>query len=191
MATSYPKSLQGAMDQMMSDSDTSECPAPTQDITLNLKNRAKAITAAKYGPENPNLPNEAYWKRMADEWDVSSEDAKKSRCGNCAAFNVSDKIKQCIADGIGNEADPWGTIKLVLGWIIDTEHLTIRLPPHRIERLADILESIPRSQHRTSIKKWHQVLGELQSMALALPGSRNIFSTMQNALTVLSWGLGT
>ena len=56
MATSYPKSLQGAMDQMMSDSDTSECPAPTQDITLNLKNRAKAITAAKYGPENPNLP---------------------------------------------------------------------------------------------------------------------------------------
>ena len=112
MATSYPKRLQGAMDQMMSDSDTSECPLPTQDITLNLKNRAKAITAAKYGPENPNLPNEAYWKRMADEWDVSTEDAKKSLCGNCAAFNVSEDIKQCIADGIGNEADPWGTIKL-------------------------------------------------------------------------------
>jgi hypothetical protein len=100
------------MDQMMSDSDTSECPAPTQDITLNLKNRAKAITAAKYGPENPNLPNEAYWKRMADEWDVSTEDAKKSLCGNCAAFNVSEDIKQCIADGIGNEADPWGVVKL-------------------------------------------------------------------------------
>jgi len=112
MATSYPKSLQGAMDQMMSESDTSECPAPTQDITLNLKNRAKAITAAKYGPENPNLPNEAFWRRKADTWDVSIDDAKKSRCGNCAAFNVSDTIKQCIADGIGNEADPWGTIKL-------------------------------------------------------------------------------
>ena len=112
MATSYPKSLQGAMDQMMSDNDTSECPAPTQDITLNLKNRAKAITAAKYGPENPNLPNEAFWRRKADTWDASIDDAKKSRCGNCAAFNVSDKIKQCIADGIGNEADPWGTIEL-------------------------------------------------------------------------------
>jgi hypothetical protein len=112
MATSYPKSLQGAMDKMMSDSDTSECPAPTQDITLNLKNRAKAITTAKYGPENPNLPNEAFWRRKADTWDASIDDAKKSRCGNCAAFNVSDKIKQCIADGIGNEADPWGTIKL-------------------------------------------------------------------------------
>jgi len=112
MATSYPKSLQGAMDQMMSESDTSECPAPTQDITLNLKNRAKAITAAKYGPENPDLPNEAYWKRMADEWDVSAEDAKQSRCGNCAAFNVSDSIKECIAQGIGNESDPWGVVEL-------------------------------------------------------------------------------
>ena len=43
---------------------------------------------------------------------MSVDEAKQSRCGNCAAFNVSDKIKQCIADGIGNEADPWGTIKL-------------------------------------------------------------------------------
>jgi hypothetical protein len=108
MATQYD----GAMRQMMSEEDTSSCPIATQDITINLKNRAKAITAASYGPENPNLPNDAYWKKMADEWDVSTEDAKKSRCGNCAAFNVSDKMKECIANGIGNEADPWGTIKL-------------------------------------------------------------------------------
>ena len=88
------------------------CPAPTQDITLNLKNRAKAITSAAYGPENPALPNNAFWSKKADQWDVSVDDAKQSLCGNCAAFNVSDKIKQCIADGIGREADPWGTIKL-------------------------------------------------------------------------------
>jgi hypothetical protein len=112
MATSRPAQYEGAMRQMMSDEDTSACPPATQDITINLKNRAKAITAAKYGPENPNLPNTAYWKKMASEWDVPIEDAKKSRCGNCAAFNVSNKIKQCIADGIGNEADPWGTIEL-------------------------------------------------------------------------------
>lgn len=108
MATQYD----GAMRQMMSEEDTSSCPIATQDITINLKNRAKAITAASYGPENPDLPNTAYWKKMADEWDVSVDDAKKSRCGNCAAFNVSEDIKKCIADGIGNEADPWGTIKL-------------------------------------------------------------------------------
>jgi len=82
----------------------------------------------------------------------------------------------------------WGTIKLILGWIIDTNTLTIRLPPHRIQRLAEILESVPRSQHRTSVKKWHAILGELRSMALALPGARNIFSTMQNALTLKQKG---
>ncbi len=106
-----PARYQGAMKQMMSKTST-KCPLPTQDVTLNLKNRAKAITAAAYGPENPDLPNTAYWKRMADEWDVRISDAKQSRCGNCAAFNVQDEIKECIAKGIGMEADPWGTIEL-------------------------------------------------------------------------------
>jgi hypothetical protein len=114
MATrDVPAKYQAAMNQMMTPAkEVAKCPMPTQDVVLNLKNRAKAITSAKYGPENPKLPNEVYWERMADEWDVSIEDAKKSRCGNCAAFNVSDSIKQCIAKGIGNEADPWGTIRL-------------------------------------------------------------------------------
>jgi len=106
-----PARYQDAMKQMMSKTDK-KCPLPTQDVTLNLKNRAKAITAAAYGPENPDLPNTAYWKKKADTWDVSIQDAKQSRCGNCAAFNVQDEIKECIAKGIGMEADPWGTIEL-------------------------------------------------------------------------------
>lgn len=86
------------------------CPAATQDITLNLKNRGKAIEAAMYGPENPNLPNTGYWREMAAEWDVSPEDAKMSRCGNCGAFNREEGMLQCIAKGIGPEGDPWATI---------------------------------------------------------------------------------
>ena len=114
MATrDVPAKYKAAMDQMMTPAkEVAKCPMPTQDVVLNLKNRAKAITTAGYGPENPKLPNEVYWERMADEWDVSTDDAKKSRCGNCAAFNVQDSIKKCIAKGIGNEADPWGTIRL-------------------------------------------------------------------------------
>jgi hypothetical protein len=73
-------------------------------------------------------------------------------------------------------------MKSVLGWIIDTSTLTIHLPSHHAARLAEILASFPRTQRRTSINKWHTVLGKLRSMSLALPGSRNIFSTMQNAL---------
>ena len=77
----------------------------------------------------------------------------------------------------------FGTLKLILGWIIDTINMTIQLPQHRVDRLAEILNSIPATQRRTSVKKWYSILGELRSMALALPGSRNIFSTMQHALT--------
>ena len=82
----------------------------------------------------------------------------------------------------------WGTIKEVLGWIIDTVNMTIHLPDRRVERLGEILASIPVSQRRTSVKKWHKVLGELRSMSLALPGSRNLFSTMQNALSTKKGG---
>ncbi len=82
----------------------------------------------------------------------------------------------------------WSTIKLVLGWILDTESLTICLPPHRVERLWEILDEIPPTQRRISIKKWHRVLGELRSMSLTLPGLRNIFSTMQNALALKTGG---
>jgi len=56
----------------------------------------------------------------------------------------------------------WATIKSVLGWVIDTVNMTIHLPPHRIDRLWELLDSIPRHQKRTSVKKWHKVLGELR-----------------------------
>ena len=52
--------------------------------------------------QNPDLPNVPFWKKKADTWDVSVNDAKKSRCGNCAVFNVSVEIRDCIANGIGN-----------------------------------------------------------------------------------------
>ena len=78
---------------------------------------------------------------------------------------------------------PWSTLKVMLGWIIDTVNMTIKLPPHRETRLGEILSEIPRTQKRISVKKWHKVLGELWSMSLALPGSCHLFSHMQEALT--------
>lgn len=81
------------------------CPLATQDITVNLKNRAKAIDSADYGPENPDLDNDEFWEDKAEEWDVSVEDAKQSRCGNCSAFNQEESMLECIAEGIGDEGD--------------------------------------------------------------------------------------
>ena len=87
-----------------------KCPLATGDVTLNLKNRGRAIEAAMYGPENPALPNTGFWREMAKEWEVSPEDAKMSRCGNCGAFNRSEEMLQCIAKGMGEDGDPWSVI---------------------------------------------------------------------------------
>lgn len=77
-----------------------ECPPATQDIVLNLKNRQNAIDNVGYGPLNPQEPNEEFWQEKATRWNVSIEDAKKSRCGNCAAFIVTSRMKDCIAKGL-------------------------------------------------------------------------------------------
>lgn len=77
----------------------------------------------------------------------------------------------------------WSQCKVILGWVLDTKVRTIALPPHRRERLLAVLEAIPRSQCRTSRQKWQELLGELRSMAIALPGGRGLFSQLQSVLT--------
>ena len=109
MAT-LKRTMDQAMDKDAGYKDEESCPIATQDITLNLKNRAKAINSANYGPENPKLPNKQFWMEMAREFEVDPEEAKMSVCGNCAAFNQDDSMLECIAKGIGEEGDPWAMI---------------------------------------------------------------------------------
>jgi hypothetical protein len=84
------------MDEMTKDG----CPLATHDLTMNLKNRGKAIDKAMYGPMNPNEPNEDYWRKMGSKWDTSPEEAKTMRCGNCSAFNKTSAMIKCIEDGL-------------------------------------------------------------------------------------------
>lgn len=89
------------------------CPPATQDITLNLKNRQKAIDNYHYGPLNPDEPNDEYWQELADKWNTDDiESVKENRCGNCAAFDMSEDMLDCIAKGIGSEpgSNPMDTI---------------------------------------------------------------------------------
>jgi hypothetical protein len=79
------------------------CPPATKDIELNLKNRQQAIDIANYGPENPNEPNEDYWKAKADMFEGGIEEAKKALCGNCVFFIQTPQMLDCIASGIGGE----------------------------------------------------------------------------------------
>jgi len=75
-----------------------ECPAPTQDLELNTLNRNRAIQAdyIKYGPLN--LSDEGYWAEYAKKWGptTSPEEAKKSNCSNCVAFDISPRMESCM-----------------------------------------------------------------------------------------------
>ena len=77
----------------------------------------------------------------------------------------------------------WTTRKVILGWIIDTIQRSVELPPHRLARFFELLDSIPSHQRRTSRKKWQQLLGEFRSMVLAIPGGRGMLSQLQATLT--------
>jgi len=97
--------------KILNEAEIEKCPAPTQNIELNLQNRQKAINEYGYGPLNPNQPNEKFWQDKADMWKLDNpNDAKKSVCGNCAAFDITTKTLDCIAKGIGSEKDSYDVI---------------------------------------------------------------------------------
>ena len=80
------------------EAEAKQCPMATQDVSLNTANRDRAIQAdfIKYGPLNVEEPGD-YWKNIAKKWETSEEAAKKSRCANCVAFDISPRmIDKCI-----------------------------------------------------------------------------------------------
>ena len=96
------------------EASNSGCPIATHDIDVNLKNRQKAIDGYHYGPANPEEPGN-YWKDAAQQWKIDEKTAKTMQCGNCAAFDVSDKMRKCIDSGIKGDqkmVDAEGTINI-------------------------------------------------------------------------------
>jgi hypothetical protein len=79
------------------------CPAPTQDLKLNTKNRHSAIKSEsiQYGPMN--LEDESYWVKLAKFWKTEPEVAKESKCSNCAAFDISPRMEACMPGSIQEE----------------------------------------------------------------------------------------
>ena len=99
---------------MTAAAEDEQCPPATQDIKINLRNRRKAIAVAAYGPLNPAEENAEFWNEKATLWSVTADEAKKSLCGNCAVFVISDRMKNCIASGLeqggSGSSDAWGAI---------------------------------------------------------------------------------
>ena len=71
------------------------CPPATQDLELNTKNRDATIKKYNYGPLNVDEPGN-YWEKIAEFWKTTEKGAKSSLCGNCVAFDISPRMKDCM-----------------------------------------------------------------------------------------------
>ena len=75
--------------------DELACPVATSNIKVNTENRDRTIKQFNYGPLNVDVPGD-YWKDIADYWDTTEDAAKASNCGNCVAFDISKRMKDCM-----------------------------------------------------------------------------------------------
>jgi len=75
----------------------------------------------------------------------------------------------------------WSTTKRLLGWDVDTRAMTLSIPPPRQAKLIAHIASFD-NRKRVSRRRWQQLIGELRSVALALPSAKFIFSVLQHAL---------
>jgi hypothetical protein len=91
---------QSAQPNTTPETSGAQCPIATQDVATNLKNRQKAINVANYGPLNPGLPNRSFWMAKAHVFHTTVQEAQTARCGNCAAFNITSQIENCIDQGL-------------------------------------------------------------------------------------------
>ena len=74
----------------------SDCPPATQSLELNTKNRNNAIQSdyIRYGPLNLN--DSRYYDDAAAHWNTDVATAKKSKCSNCVAFDISPRMLECM-----------------------------------------------------------------------------------------------
>ena len=49
-----------------------------------------------------------YWKELAEYWDTTEEAAKKSLCGNCVAFDISPRMKECMPGEVSDDSGVLG-----------------------------------------------------------------------------------
>tara|TARA_B100000287_G_scaffold124011_1_gene115978 strand:- start:600 stop:1085 length:486 start_codon:yes stop_codon:yes gene_type:complete len=100
--------------EAVDDAAVKECPTATQDLRVNTLNRDRAITTPfiMYGPLNVEKPGD-YWEKIAEKWGTTVEAAKKSRCANCVAFDISPRMLECLP---GQTSEPVEDEDGILGY---------------------------------------------------------------------------
>ena len=91
--------------------------------------------------------------------------------------------KEAVFEKKMNKGDGgWSQWKQILGWILNTHRGTMELTEQKKEHIIQIFNEL-RDKKCISMKKWHQVLGELRFMGAAIPGAASLFGVMQLSLT--------
>ena len=67
----------------------------------------------------------------------------------------------------------WTMPKVLLGWVVDTMHQTLELPPHRKLELFKLLNSLCQAC-RISWKQCERALRKPLFMAVAIPGAQGL-----------------
>lgn len=108
----YPEYENFEPETVVAAANPAQCPPATQDIIINTKNRNKAINSVGYGPLNPDRPNVDFWEEKAELWQTTADEAKTSRCANCAMFIKTPQMLECIESGISpGEPDGWDSVE--------------------------------------------------------------------------------
>lgn len=147
------------------------------------------------GSTGTRLPPLAYGDVYVDDFILAAQTKRhQQRVMRCALHSIDQVLRPLASSDGQHRKEPvsvkkllqgdacWATRKTILGWDMDTVSGTLNLPVHRLTRLYTLLDAFPPTRRRVPISEWHQLLGELRSMAPALPGARGLFSVLQDAL---------
>ena len=83
-------------------SEHAACPAATQSVQINTRNRDATVRQFGYGPLNVDRPGD-FWEEIAEAWDTSEEAARASLCANCVAFDISPRMEACMPGPVSDE----------------------------------------------------------------------------------------
>ena len=83
-----------------------ECPVSIRNARINQHNAKKAVKLYDYGPINRS--DTRYWRRVARKRSINEREAKKSRCKQCAAFDLSPRMKENMSNDPRNAGEMLG-----------------------------------------------------------------------------------
>jgi hypothetical protein len=137
-----------------------------------------------------DTPALAYTDVYMDDFCLLAQSPTQYRTLNTVLHNIDAVFadppqsprRQVISQSKIDKGDAtWSSVKRLLGWDINSETMTLKIPKHRHEKLLEHIAATANTK-RVSRRKWQQLLGELRSIALAIPSAKYLFSLMQHAL---------